>query len=35
MVPKRLCYFGDSSSIHLVRWANVLLRSRLKVEEVR
>lgn len=27
MVPKRICYFGDSSSIHLVRWANVLLRN--------
>lgn len=27
MVPKRLCYFGDSASIHLVRWANVSLRN--------
>ena len=27
MVIKRICYFGDSSSIHMVRWANVLLRN--------
>ncbi|TET78496.1 hypothetical protein E3J38_08485, partial [candidate division TA06 bacterium] len=27
MVPKRLCYFGDSASIHLVRWANFSLRN--------